>query len=195
MSRTHLIPVLALGLSLFSLPRTAAASGSTGHEANRLMRSPAPSTAQLLPRTTSSPAASALHASVLSLLASINGDRATLRLAPLTLNRRQSRCSTQHSKHMATLNAISHDEFPADICVNHLMSGENVGVAWGEPGDALPTLNRMMLAEGPCPGSCSLGTWEQHAHYLNLMNATFHHVGLGVYVQDGQTWLTEDFTS
>ncbi len=195
MIRTHLIPVLALGLSLFSLPHIAAASGPIGHDVNRLMRSHAPSTAQLLPRTTSSPAASALHASVLSLLATINGDRAALRLAPLVLNSRQSRCSKQHSQHMAALRTISHDQFPADICVNHQMSGENVGVASGEPGNALVTLNQMMLAEGPCPGSCSPGAWEQHAHYLNLMNATFHHVGLGVYVQDGQTWLTEDFTS
>jgi len=96
---------------------------------------------------------------------------------------------------MAALNAISHDQFPADICVNHQMSGENVGMASGAPGDALPTLNQMMLAEGPCPGSCSSSAWMQHGHYLNLMSATFHHVGLGVFVRDGQTWLTEDFTS
>ncbi|MDQ2741950.1 MAG: CAP domain-containing protein [Chloroflexota bacterium] len=195
MSRTHLIPVLALAVSVFSLPRIAAASGPTGdHNANRLMRSHAPSTVQLLPGSTSSPAASALHASVLSLLTTINGDRARLRLAPLALNSRQSRCSKQHSKHMAALNAISHDQFPSDICVNHQMSGENVGTASGAPGDALLMLNQMMLAEGPCPGSCSSGAWMQHGHYLNLMSATFHHVGLGVYVQDGQTWLTEDFT-
>lgn len=195
MVRTRLIPVLALGLSLFSLPHTAAASVPAGHEVNRLMRSPASSAAQLLPRTTSSPAASALHANVLSLLATINSDRAALRLAPLTLNSRQSRCSKQHSQHMAALRTISHDQFPADVCVNHQISGENVGVASGEPGDALLTLNQLMLAEGPCPGSCSPGTREQHGHYLNLMNATFHHVGLGVYVQGGRTWLTEDFTS
>jgi len=195
LARTQLIPVLALGLALFSLPRTAAASVPAGHEVNRLMRSPAPSAAQLLPRTTSSPAASALHASVLSLLATINGDRAALRLAPLVLDSRQSRCSKQHSKHMAGMNAISHDQFPADICVNHQTSGENVGTAPANPADALLTLNQMMIAEGPCPGSCSSSVWEQHAHYLNLMNAAFHHVGLGVYVQGGRTWLTEDFTS
>ena len=194
MGRTHLISVLALGLSLFSLPHTAAASGPTGHDVNRLTRSHAPSTVQLLPGATSSPAASALRASVLSLLATINRDRATLRLAPLALNSRQSRCSKQHSRHMAALNAISHDQFPSDICVNHQMSGENVGMASGQPGDALLMLNQMMLAEGPCPGSCSPGVREQHGHYLNLMDATFHHVGLGVVVQDGQTWLTEDFT-
>jgi len=159
------------------------------------MRSQGPSAAQLLPRSTSVPVASALHAGVLNLLATINRDRAALRLAPLALDNRQSRCSKQHSKHMATLNAISHDQFPADICINHLRSGENVGVASGKPGDALSLLNRMMLAEGPCPGPCSAGVREQHGHYLNLMNATFRQVGLGVYVQDGQTWLTEDFTS
>ncbi len=195
MIRTRLMPVLALGLSLFSLPHTAAAAGLTGHDVNRLMRSQAPSTAQLLPGATSAPAASALHASVLSLLATINRDRAALRLAPLALDRRESHCSKQHSRHMAALNAISHDQFPADICVNHQMSGENVGMASGAPGDALPTLNQMMLAEGPCPGSCSSSAWMQHGHYLNLMSATFHHVGLGVFVRDGQTWLTEDFTS
>ena len=37
--------------------------------------------------------------------------------------------------------------------------------------------------------------YEQHAHYMNILNPVYRHVGIGIVVKRGATWLTEDFTS
>ena len=69
-----------------------------------------------------------------------------------------------------------------------------MGEASGAPASALLALHRTMTAEGPCPRSaCTLQQYENHGHYMNLMNRAFQRVGIGIYVRDGITWLTEDF--
>jgi uncharacterized protein YkwD len=130
------------------------------------------------------------------LLAAINAGRAAHGLAPLWLDARESRCSRSHSQHMALQGQISHDQFPADVCVAHRYAAENVGYDARSPGDAVLELHRLMMDEGPCASTgCSGAVYEQHAHYLNLVNPLYRHVGIGIVVRNGATWLTEDFTS
>jgi uncharacterized protein YkwD len=113
----------------------------------------------------------------------------------LTLDTRESTCSAAHSTHMASIGAISHDQFPSDVCVSHMAAGENVGEASGDPVTAAIWLHHSMMAEGPCPHTgCPNGELEQHGHYLNLINPAYRHVGIGIIVKNGVTWLTEDFT-
>lgn len=143
--------------------------------------------------------ASAAHPSLNSvarqLLAVINADRARLHMRPLTLSKRQSSCSRQHSFHMATMGAISHDQFPSDICVSHTWAGENVGSMAADPLTAAMDINQSMMDEGPCPSKkCSPAQFAVHGHYMNLMDPNFTHIGIGLVVQDSTLWLTENFT-
>ena len=129
-----------------------------------------------------------------TLLAAINKDRARHQLPALGLDRTQSACSKKHSQHMARLGELAHDQFPADVCVRHGWAGENVGVAYGDPTQAVRTLHTMMMDEGPCPHKgCPGDEFEAHGHYLNLVNSHFKRLGIGLYVKDGSLWLTENF--
>jgi uncharacterized protein YkwD len=134
--------------------------------------------------------------SVLSLL---NHDRAQYGVAPLVLNMTEtngtSTCvgSYGHSVHMASVGSISHDQFPADICITYTTAGENVGeAAYGNELTDLQQLDAMMMAETnptPVPGCTG-------SHACNIINPSFHQVGIGIYHDGaGQTWLTEDFTN
>jgi uncharacterized protein YkwD len=131
------------------------------------------------------------------LLAAINEGRAAHGLQALTFDRRQSKCSRDHSKHMALQGQISHDQFPADVCVPHTYAAENVGEdPQSSVGNAVLELHRLMMDEGPCATTGCTGTaYEQHGHYLNLVNPRYKRVGIGIVVTHGATWLTEDFTS
>jgi hypothetical protein len=95
---------------------------------------------------------------------------------------------------MAQMGQISHDQFPADICVSWFTAGENVGEANFPQGGLydLQWLDQAMMAETSppkvpgCVGS----------HACNIINPSFHQVGIGVYLgSNGTTWLTEDFTN
>ncbi|HZU13314.1 MAG TPA: CAP domain-containing protein [Chloroflexota bacterium] len=129
-----------------------------------------------------------------ALLAAVNKDRAAHHAAPLTLSAQQSACSARHSSHMAQEGYISHDQFPGDVCVPYHLMAENVGVASGDPAAAVLWLQKDMMAEGPCPHhGCPRGEFEQHGHYLNLINPAYKQIGIGVVESGGETWLTEDF--
>lgn len=129
------------------------------------------------------------------LLQVINADRAKLHLRPLVLNKQQSTCSQRHSEHMAVLGTITHDQFPADICVSHALAGENVGVESGAPLTAVLDINASMMDEGPCPNrNCPGNEFTDHGHYMNLMNPAYTHIGIGIVVTNGSVWLTENFT-
>lgn len=134
---------------------------------------------------------------VLMLLAAINKGRTAHGLPALALDPQQSKCSRSHSKDMAREGQISHDQFPADICVPHTYAAENVGEApRGSASAAVLELHRLMMDEGPCETSaCTGAAYEQHGHYMNLLNPRYKHVGIGIVVKNGATWLTEDFTS
>jgi hypothetical protein len=96
---------------------------------------------------------------------------------------------------MATLGYLIHDQFPADVCIPHVLAAENIGVASGAPAQAALMLHRIMMSEGPCPHKSCPGTeFEQHGHYLNLLNPSYRRIGIGFLFTGGQLWLTEDFT-
>lgn len=129
------------------------------------------------------------------LLKAINKDRAAHHIAPLALSSTESKCSLKHSRHMASMQMLSHDQFPADICVPHLAASENVGVAMGDLATSLETIHHTMMAEGPCPHhACPGDEFHLHGHYVNLINSLYRHIGIGIYSQNGTVWLTEDFT-
>lgn len=145
---------------------------------------------------TTVPSRGAVRQAARLLLATINSVRTARGLLPLTLDRRESRCSRLHSQHMALTGQLSHDQFPTDVCVPHRVAGENVGYDAGAPTSAVLAIQQYMMSEGPCHSRrCSGTTYEQHGHYLNLINPSYRHVGIGIVVKHGTTWLTEDFTS
>jgi hypothetical protein len=138
--------------------------------------------------------ASRVPTNALVLLAAINRERAARHVPALTLDAEQSDCSLKHTRHMSKVGAISHDQFPGDICAPHVIEGENVGMARGSPSTALLSLDRAMMAEGACPHRSCPGTeFEAHGHYVNLINPGYTRVGFGVYFAGDVTWLTEDF--
>ena len=97
---------------------------------------------------------------------------------------------------MALNGQISHDQFPTDVCVPYRYAAENVGFDPGSAPNAVLVLHNLMMREGPCaPASCTGATYEQHAHYLNILNPVYRHIGIGIVVKRGATWLTEDFTT
>ncbi len=128
----------------------------------------------------------------------INADRSQAGVAPLTLNTTESNgtptCvgSYGHSVHMAQMGAISHDQFPADICVGFSIAGENVGEAgYGNELTDLQKLDNLMMSEPHTVATCSTTT----NHACNILNTAFHQVGIGIYNANNTTWLTEDFTN
>jgi kumamolisin len=128
----------------------------------------------------------------------LNNDRAGAGVAPLTLNSTQTNgtgsCvgSYGHSVHMASVGAISHDQFPGDICIAYSTAGENVGEAsYGNELTDLQQLDQSMMSEPHDATTCS--TTGNHA--CNIINPAFHQVGIGIYNVNNQTWLTEDFTN
>jgi uncharacterized protein YkwD len=139
---------------------------------------------------------SSIRLAVKMLLGALNTVRTAKRLPPLSLDRRESKCSRLHSQHMALNGQISHDQFPTDVCVPYRFAAENVGADPGLPPDAVLSLHRLMMNEGPCtPGACTGATFEQHGHYMNILSPLYRHIGIGIVVRHGTTWLTEDFTS
>lgn len=136
-----------------------------------------------------------LKAVAKQLLQVINADRAKLHVRPLVLDKRQSTCSQRHSRHMAVTNSMTHDQFPADICVTHVFAGENIGVAAGDPLTAVLSLNTTMMDEGACPTkNCPGNEFADHGHYMNLVNPGYTRIGIGIVVTNGSVWLTENFT-
>jgi uncharacterized protein YkwD len=134
-----------------------------------------------------------------AMLSMLNKDRSQYGVAPLTLNMTEtngtSTCvgSYGHSVHMEEVGAISHDQFPADICIAYTTAGENVGEAqYGNELTDLKTLDSQMMAENTPPKTP--GCTGSHA--CNIINPAFHQVGIGIYHDSsGRTWLTEDFTN
>jgi uncharacterized protein YkwD len=143
-----------------------------------------------------SPVRSSIRLAAKMLVDALNAVRAAKALPPLSLDRRLSKCSRVHSKHMALNGQISHDQFPTDVCEPYRYAAENVGFDPGSPTSAVLALHNLMMREGPCsPNDCTGAVYEQHAHYMNILNPVYRHVGIGIVVKRGATWLTEDFTS
>jgi uncharacterized protein YkwD len=138
--------------------------------------------------TTTTPPASGPDQYQQELLTLINNSRAKLGLPPYTFSLVQSHGTSTcvgsygHSVHMEQEGYLSHDQFPADICIPFFAAGENVGYATGPEAQAIQYLHNLMMSEGPGGG-----------HYDNIMNPYYTTVGLGLYYVNGALWLTEDF--
>jgi uncharacterized protein YkwD len=139
-------------------------------------------------------------ACIQAVLSMLNADRAKYGVAPLSLNvtltNGNGNCvgAYGHSVHMSQVGHISHDQFPADICIPWKRAGENVGEAHYPQGELydLQRLDQIMMAETSPPKvpGCS------GSHACNIINPGFHRAGIGIYVSaSGAAWLTEDFTN
>ncbi len=130
------------------------------------------------------------------LLRLINHDRIREGIPPLALDPQQTTCSLRHTRHMVEERALSHDQFPQDVCVPHRIMGENTGVWTGKPRFAVRLIHHAMMAEGPCSRlPCDSDQFHFHGHYANLLNPSYRRVGIGIVARDGVTWVTEDFTN
>lgn len=82
--------------------------------------------------------------------------------------------------------------FPNNICVATSSAGENVGqFSSGNELNDLQQIHNLMMSEQHDATYCA--TYINHA--CNLLSASFHQVGIGIYFNAGRTWLTEDFLS
>ncbi|HZT96055.1 MAG TPA: CAP domain-containing protein [Chloroflexota bacterium] len=139
------------------------------------------------------------------LLKIVNKERRSLGAGPLTLNSKLSSCALRHSIAMQRSGKQFHD-ITHDVCIAHNYDGENVGHQNGKPLAALKKINKQMWNEGPCPvklvkglvctpfgNAADFALWEAHSHYLNLTCKLFSVIGIGIYIKNGWTWLTEDF--
>jgi uncharacterized protein YkwD len=128
----------------------------------------------------------------------INATRAQYGLYPLVMNLTQSNGTSTclgsygHSVHMASMGLISHDQFPADICVASSAAGENVGqFSSGNELTDLQQIHNLMMSENHDAATCA----SQTNHACNILSASFHQIGIGIYFNVNTTWLTEDFLS
>jgi uncharacterized protein YkwD len=129
----------------------------------------------------------------------INATRAQYGVQPLTLNMTQSLGTSTcvgaygHSVHMSQLGAISHDQFPADICVAYSSAGENVG-EWGGSTELseIQSIFDLMMSEQHDAAYCA----NHVNHACNIISSKFSQVGIGLYYSgSGTTWYTTDFIS
>lgn len=132
----------------------------------------------------------------------MNQSRAQAGVAPLSLNQTQSMGTSScvgsigHSQAMANSGAIWHDNasypsasFPNNICVHTFLEGENVAqCAMGDELQGLQCDHNLMMQEPHDPAYCQ--TYDNHA--CNIINSSFHSVGIGIVVTGNTVWLTED---
>ncbi|HEY8685379.1 MAG TPA: hypothetical protein VIO57_07220, partial [Chloroflexota bacterium] len=170
-----------------------AGPSNSGYSPTRLIAELVPTTA-----STAGSCPGSQAACMQSMLAILNTDRAKVGVAPLTLNQTESNGTSTcvgaygHSVHMSQVGSISHDQFPADICIPYQTAGENVGEsASGNELTDLQNLDNLMMSEPHDPTTCS--TTVNHA--CNTINPKFTQVGIGIYYINNTTWLSEDFTN
>jgi len=184
-----------------STPTSVPVVGATNTPTPRPTSTPTPrptSTATSVP-STSGICPGSQTGCVQAMLNILNNDRAQAGVAPLALSWIQSNGTSScigsygHSVHMAAMNAISHDQFPADVCIPWSSVGENVGMSqsFGAGGTELTdlrTIDQQMMSE-PHPPGCTGN------HACNILNPGYHTVGIGIDYVNNTTWLTEDFTN
>ena len=128
------------------------------------------------------------------LFALINKDRAAQGLYPYASNSTLASGARLHSWKMASCgltHACPNEPQPCQRVSNEGISwtscGENVGYTSPvpTPGAAVQNIEQSMLNDPPPAG-----------HRMNLLNTTFHSVGVGIYIDSkGLIWITEDFVS
>lgn len=133
----------------------------------------------------------------------INMYRATLAIAPLALDQQISAFALAGSQQ------LSQDHSPHA----HFIAAGNNGTLWtsgfksmagenqGDPNGwtvlnqnpvtnelmQIDAIQKAMFAEGP-------GTGQAHGHYMNMMNAKFKRVGIGLLEVNNKLYLTNDFS-
>lgn len=194
--------VLSLGASSLLILVEAAFGASTSLAVN----GPPPTPPAAQPSAVSGSCdASATAGCAAALLRMLNFERSRYRVPALAQVRVQStgRASCPgaygHSTAMARSGFIWHinphyprASFPNNICVRYTAVGENVGVAsTGAVLQDLGTLDQEMMSEPHNRSICAAAV----NHACNILSPSFHRVGIGIYVAQGYTWLTEDFTN
>jgi len=133
----------------------------------------------------------------------VNKYRATLNVAPLVLDTQlctfayagSVELSQDHLPHQHFINAGNNNTLWTSGF--NTQAGENQGdpngwyVMSSNPTtnelDQIDDIQKQMFNEGP-------GTGEAHGHYMNMMNAQFKRVGVGLLEVNGSLYLTNDFS-
>ena len=135
----------------------------------------------------------------------INKYRATLSIAPLTLDATLSKFA-QTGTVEESMNHIAHANFMAAQAAGTLFTpadgfSMNAGENQGDPNgwnpissnkttnelDQIDAILKVMFDEGP-------GTGETHGHYENIMNPQFTRLGVGLLEVGDKLYLTNDFS-
>lgn len=134
----------------------------------------------------------------------INKYRATLNVAPLVLDKQlctfayagSVELSQDHLPHQHFIDAGNNNTLWTSGF--NTQAGENQGdpngwyVMSSNPTtnelDQIDDIQKQMFNEGP-------GTGEAHGHYMNMMNAQFTRVGVGLLEVNGSLYLTNDFSN
>ena len=105
----------------------------------------------------------------------INGLRSSKGLAPLTVHAELTSIGRAWAGRMAAAGTISHNpDFPSQVTANWTKLGENVGM-----GGQLDSLFQAFV--------------NSPAHYKNLVDPAFTHVGVGVVVANGTIFTSHQF--
>jgi len=125
---------------------------------------------------TSTPAAAASAGDEAAFVSKINALRQSKGLGSLTVSGELTSIGRSWSERMLANGAISHNpSFPSQVTANWLKLGENVG-----HGGSVDSLFQAFV--------------NSPAHYKNLVDPEFTHVGVGVVVgPDGSLWTSHQF--
>ncbi len=136
-------------------------------------------------------------------LADINQYRATKNLAPLTLSKQIGAFAMAGTQMLITDHMPHHHFINAGNDGSLWNSGFNGGAAenQGDPNGwnklandpvqnellQIDSIQKAMFDEGP-------GAGEPHGHYMNMMNPSYHTVGVGLIMVGSSLYLTNDFS-
>jgi hypothetical protein len=92
--------------------------------------------------------------------------------------------------HMATTNALSHDQYPADICVHYSVADESVGYsASGNEWQDLQIIHNLFMSDPHDAKTCQRAL----NHSCPIVSNKFTEIGIGIVYYQGGTWVTEIF--
>jgi uncharacterized protein YkwD len=170
----------------------AAATPTPASTAPTTTQSVAPTVTPTPPPPPSTTPGASTNSHLLYALQLINSARVARGLPPYTLDPLLCACALRHSIDWdgIAMNQIANAAFTAhydfkkgDTCG---ADAENQGVGQGPIDPAFKTVFDSMMAEGPAPtGSCN--------HYGNLMSGEYTRIGIGIFEDNGNVWITEVF--
>jgi hypothetical protein len=107
-------------------------------------------------------------------VAAINGWRAAHGVGPLGVHSVLVAKAQAWADHMAATGCLCHSNLPSGITVSWTKLGENIG-------------------EGPSVGSLQGAFQASPPHNANMLDPTFHWIGVGVTQVGGTIWVAEEF--